>query len=321
MKTFRRLTALKRKRRPIFLAAGFFDGVHVGHGKVIDRTIMAARRARGEAWVLSFDTHPLNVLDPEHAPRLLTSKAHKLRLLGRLNVDGCILLPFTRKLAGTDPETFVRRLVESCPALNMVVVGRNWRFGRRGTGDARLLARLGRTFGFSTTVVKPVMRRGKPVSSTRIRSVITRGRMAEAEEMLGRPVSLFGSVYRDRQLGRQLGFPTANLDFQNEVLPPSGVYAVHAMVRRRLFDGVLNLGVRPTFGRASGGLAAELHLLDVNMELYGRGIEVFFVKKLRNERAFASRRELKLTIARDVKRARNLFDKVDSRSALPGRPC
>ena len=316
MKTFRRLTALKGKHGPVFLAAGFFDGIHLGHRKVMDRTIAAARKACGEAWILSFDTHPLSVLDPGSAPKLLTSTAHKLRLLSRLDLDGCILLPFTRKLAETEPDAFVNRLAAACPALAKVVVGRDWRFGRHGGGDARLLARMGKSLGFTTMVVNPVVHDGKPVSSTRIRSLVMRGRLAQAAEMLGRPVGLFGTVYRDRQLGRRLGFPTANLDFHSEVLPPSGVYAVYALVGSGLFDGVLNLGVRPTFGRAPAALSAELHLLDVNMKLYGRKIEVFFVKKLRNERTFSSRRELRLTIARDVKRARNIFGKGDSREKL-----
>lgn len=316
MKTFRRLRALGGKHRSVFLAAGFFDGIHLGHRKVIDRTIAAAREAGGEAWILSFNTHPMSVLSPADAPKLLTSMEHKLRVLRRLDLEGCILLPFTRRLADMDPAEFVMELAGSCPTLEMVVVGRNWRFGRRGAGDARLLRRLGRDLGFATTVVAPVVRDGEPVSSTRIRSLIARGRLDQAARMLGRPVGIFGAVYRDRQLGRKLGFPTANLDSQSELLPPGGVYAVHALVGNRLFDGVLNLGTRPTFGRASTKLSAELHLLDVNMKLYGRKIEVFFAKRLRKERTFSSHEQLMATIARDTRHARRFFADGHSRERL-----
>lgn len=316
MRTFPRLTVLKTKRLPVFMAAGFFDGVHLGHRKVIERTISAARTRGGEAWILSFDKHPLAVLNPAKAPQLLTSTAHKLQLLARLDVDGCILLPFTRTLAATEPEVFINRLHRGCPTLSEIVVGRNWRFGKHGAGDAAMLRKLGKAVGFTTTVVDPVIRGGKPVSSTRIRDLLARGRLDKAAAMLGRPVGILGTVYRDRQLGRRLGFPTANLDPRSEVLPPHGVYAVLALVGETLFDGVLNLGTRPTFAGESPGTSAELHLLDVNKKLYGRDIEVFFIKRLRNERTFRSHAALKRTIAADVDHAREVLRRGASRQKL-----
>jgi len=310
MKVSDKLSSLHRKRRPIVLAAGFFDGVHLGHRRVLSKAVCMAAEKRGEAWVLTFSTHPLHVLRPHAAPSLLTSARHKLGLLATLGVDGCLTIPFTRELAELEPEDFVRQLRASMPTLTDILVGRNWRFGRAGRGNPASLSRMGRQMGFRLTVVRPVVRRGHVVSSTRIREALRRGRLGAASDLLGRPFSVLGRVRRGNTRGRKLGFPTANLDVQNEVLPPLGVYAVQAVLtggtaRRRstpdLLDGVCNLGLRPTFETAAQPAPLlELHLFDFDQPLYGREIEVFFLHKLRQEMKFASQGQLRRQIARDV---------------------
>lgn len=312
MKILTDLKLLKKESRPVILAAGFFDGVHRGHRKVIDRTIARAREVGGEAWALTFDAHPLTILRPESAPSLLTSNRHKLKLLGALDLDGCLLMPFTRELADLEPADFINRLRVCAPTLAEIVVGRNWQFGRKRKGDPILLSKLARKMNLKVTVVRPVLRKGEIISSTRIRVEIMAGNLKEAAVMLGRPFSVLGTVTRGKTLGRKLGFPTANLDPHNEVLPAFGVYAVHALVEESdFFDGVLNLGVRPTFGKGNNlKPTLELHLFDFDKELYGHDIEIFFVRKIRDERKFASQDELKKYIAGDVETASKLLGEI-----------
>lgn len=299
------MQALKRKRLPVALAAGFFDGLHRGHRRVLSATVARAAALGGRPWVLTFAQHPQRVLGSGDTPRLLTSNRHKLMLLEQLGIAGCILLPFTRRFAALDPASFVRDLRAAAPCLDVVLVGRNWRFGRAGAGDARLLRALGTELGFAVTVVSPVMRGGSPVSSTRVRAAVHAGDLAEARALLGRPFSILGTVKRGRGVGRRLGYPTANLDPHNEVLPPHGAYCVRAALGGQTFGGVLNCGVRPTFGRASGTRPTiELHLLDVDRDLYGQDIEVHFVEHIRKECRFADPDQLKRRIARDIETAR-----------------
>jgi riboflavin kinase/FMN adenylyltransferase len=297
-------------RKPLGLAAGFFDGLHRGHREVLRRTLAAARRAGGEAWVLTFDKHPLKVLDPARAPRLLTSTAHKIRLMEEMGLDGCLVVPFTLRLSRQTPEAFVEQLCRNAPTLKRVLVGDNWRFGLRGRGDAQLLQQLGKARGFGVSVVKPVVDRGVPVSSTRIRNAVERGRLDEAAALLGRRFSILGTVIRGRRLGRTLGYPTANLAPHNEVMPLPGVYAVKALVRGQELGGVLNFGFRPTFDRGAQRPVLELHLFDFGDNLYGKTVEVTFIKRLRGERRFRSAAELSMRIAADVRAARRCLAAV-----------
>jgi len=305
MRTVRDPCSLRRVRRPIVLAAGFFDGVHRGHQKVIRRALARAAALRGETWVLTFDTHPLKVLAPDRAPSLLTSTDHKVRLLAALGADGCLIIPFTRRLAREEPEAFVARLHACVPSLAEILVGGNWRFGHRGRGDARLLRALSRRAGFRARVVRAAVCDGEPVSSTRIRTEVRRGHLERAAAMTGRLFSILGTVVPGARWGRRLGYPTANLDPHGEILPPHGVYAVRARLPDgTLRDGVLNHGVRPTLRGPRAGAALELHLFNFAGNLYRRELEVTFVKKLRNERHFASVQALQRQIGRDVEQAR-----------------
>ncbi len=304
MKVFTKLERLKRRRRPILLAAGFFDGIHRGHAKVITRTIDRARELGGEAWVLTFDTHPLRVLNPEAAPLLLTANRHKLALLERTGVDGCLMLPFTRTQAAVEPRAFVTHLRECIPSLAELVVGRNWRFGHHGRGTPGLVSRMGRNTDLRVTVVAPVVYKAETISSTRIRAEILRGNLDEAAAMLGRRVSILGTVTTGRSVGRKLGFPTANLDPHNEVLPPHGVYAVRAVIKGRLRCGVMNFGLRPTLTDGHSIPTLELHVFDFSGDLYGKDIEVFFARFMREERKFDSLESMRRAIAEDIISAR-----------------
>jgi riboflavin kinase / FMN adenylyltransferase len=215
-------------------------------------------------------------------------------------------VPFTRSLAGLAPEDFLDLLRRSCPTLRHVFVGANWRFGQHGRGDTTMLKRWLQAHGIAVTAVPPVRWRRKPVSSTRVRAAIDAGDLTAAEAMLGRPFSILGTVTAGRRVGRQLGFPTANLVPENEVRPPVGVYAVRAIHAGQAYDGVLSYGFHPTVERAAEPIL-ELHLLDAACDLYGCKLEVFFVRRLRGERLFRSRRALIAAIRRDIRKARQVL--------------
>ena len=354
MKLGSKLACLRGQRRPVLLAAGFFDGVHRGHQAIIRKIVSSARREHGAAWVMTFDKHPLKVLHPEAAPRLLTSLPHKLRLLKALGVHGCIVIPFTRALAGREPKAFVAMLALAAPTLRQIVIGRNWTFGRQGRGTPFMLKALAPTYGFKVTIIPPVRWRGTVVSSTRIRAAVLAGRLAEAAGMLGRPFSLLGTVVPGRGLGRKLGIPTANLNPHNEALPPDGVYVVQARWDGFIHPGIVNLGVRPTIKRverealsvgrncglkikdccrsSSASLplrppascppldarrstlsvlppssVLELHIFNLRRNLYGKVIEVTFLKRLRRERVFPSLEALQRQILKDIERVKSWF--------------
>lgn len=289
---------------PLFLAAGFFDGVHRGHREVLQRTVLRARAAGGQAWAMTFDPHPLKVLDPCAAPLLLTSTRHKLELIQQLGIDGCLLIPFTRRFAGTTAGDFLDGLAANLPTLQRVLVGEDWRFGKAGRGDTSMLESWAASRGIVLERVAPVTFRHEPVSSTRIREAIARGQLRTAASLLGRPFSILGTVTHGNRIGRKLGFPTANIDPHNEVRPPVGVYAVQAIVGAAACPGIVNFGYHPTI-RAVNAPLVELHLLDTSPRLYGRRVEVFFMAGLRAERHFASTAELVRQIKRDVLIARH----------------
>ena len=305
MKTLHNLNQRHATRQPILMAIGFFDGVHRGHQNLIRRAVRASRQGLGETWIMTFDPHPRKVLSPASAPALLTSTSHKLRILESLGATGCVVTPFTTAYARQEPETFIASVIRSFPTLSRIIIGQNWTFGRHGRGNATLLKMLAGNYGFQVVTIPPVCWRGQPVSSTRIRSAVAGGRLADAARMLGRPFSILGTVIPGHQIGRTLGIPTANLDPHNEVHPPPGVYAVMAIINRKYYPGVVNLGTQPTIGRRRPKTPIlELHVLDLRRNLYGKDIEIIFLKRLRAERKFSSREALRAQIIRDINRAR-----------------
>lgn len=304
MRTVTRLDEFRSANRPVVLAAGAFDGVHLGHQAVIARAIGRARDAGGEAWVMTFDPHPLKILKPDAAPAMLTSTPHKLRILHNLGVDGCAVLPFTPAFAAIEPDGFLQHLQASAPTLAAVVVGQNWTFGRRAAGTTDMLRRFGETGGFAVDIVTGVTdANGDVISSTRVRRAVAGGRIADAAAMLGRPFSMYGTVIHGTQLGRKLGYPTANVDPHNEVRPPAGIYAVRVRVEDRIYGGAAFLTAHPD-PRKGPPDVVEVHLLDADLDLYDREIEVFFIRHLRDEWRFDSIEALKAQIALDCSAAR-----------------
>jgi len=291
-------------RGPVHLAIGVFDGVHPGHRAVIEAALADARADGGSAVVVTFDPHPQAVLRPDSAPRLLTSTAHKLRLIGALGVDHLLVLPFTQELASKEPDPFVRELRAAPDRLGGIIVGHEWSFGRGRSGNLDLLRRLGAELGFNVTGVPEVRAGGAPVSSTRIRTAIASGAIEEAAGLLGRRYSVLGRVAAGDGVARQLGFPTANLHTDREQFPPDGVYAARARIQGGDWLAVVNIGVRPTRAEAGRLRMLEAHLLDFSGNLYDQALEIEFTRLLREERTFPSLDALREQIARDVLDAR-----------------
>ena len=288
----------------VCLAIGVFDGVHLGHQRVISQARDDARTLNGSSVVLTFDPHPMRVLHPEKAPLLLTSTPHKLKLIEQLNVDACLLLTFDRQFAAQTPEQFLELACGKIDDLRMVCVGTRFRFGRNRTGDVRLMQQVGRSRGFDVHEIPSAELGGEAISSTAVRQHVLHGRLDRAAEMLGRPFSILGTVEKGDGRGRELGYPTANLDPHNEVMPPDGVYAVQVRTGTDVLGGLANLGLRPTFHEIRDDRTLEVHLLDFVGDLYGQDLEVLFLAKIRNEIKFPSAAALREQIASDVDAAR-----------------
>lgn len=290
---------------PAYLAIGVFDGVHLGHQAVIGRAVDDSRREPGAvAVVVTFDPHPVRVLRPDAAPRLLTSTRHKFQFFAALGATHCLVLPFDADFAATPPERFIGRLAEAGRPLREICVGFNWSFGRGRAGNLDALTRMGERWGFAVVGLPSVNVDGETVSSTLIRQAVESGDLTHAARLLGREFTVLGTVVRGQQLGRQLGFPTANLAAHNEQFPPDGVYAVEAAWAGRRLPGIVNLGYRPTVARPGGERLLELHLFDFAEDLYGQDVEVAFRAFLRPERKFANVDALREQIAQDAARAR-----------------
>jgi len=304
----RELSAWQNENAPLSAAMGFFDGVHLGHASVIGECMSHASAISGNGWVLTFDPHPLKVLKPALAPRMITGLRHKQRLFRELGVHGCMVLPFTQALAAMPPDQFVERVAGSAPPGSTFFVGGNWRFGKDRSGDAELFARLAGEKGCHVTIAVEAMDQDAMISSTRVRAAIESGDLDAASAMLGRPYSVEGSVVRGAARGRELGYPTANSATDSEALPPQGIYAAFAKVGDRVHDAVLSFGTRPTFEHDSEGAPViEVHLLDHSQDLYDLEMEIFFVSRIRDERAFENTEALTAEMGRDLDAARRIL--------------
>jgi riboflavin kinase / FMN adenylyltransferase len=285
---------------PVVLAAGVFDGLHLGHRAVIERAVVDARAVGGTPVVVTFDPHPATVLRPQSAPPLLTSTRHKLWLLADVGITHVLVEKFDTHFAATPPEQFIAGLAAACRPLREICVGEDWAFGKDRAGNLSLLAALGKKLGFDAVGLPPVMLDGKPVSSTAVRAAVEGGELATAARLLGREFSMLGTVIEGRRLGRTLGFPTANVRPESEQLPPNGVYAVRAVLDGESHAGIANVGVRPTIASDGVQRLVEVHLFDFAEDLYDRDIEVFFERFVRPEQKFPSLDALRTQIASDV---------------------
>ena len=301
------------------ITVGTFDGVHRGHLDVLMRLAARARATGRASLLLTFDPHPLELLDPERAPRLLTTREEKLAAIAATGVDYVAILPFTRALANHSPEEFVDVVLRGRFRMAELLIGHDHGFGRGRAGDVDTLRTLAAVRGFTVDVVPPVETiEGEPVSSTRIRQAVAAGDLAVAEAGLGRRYSVTGVVVAGDARGRGLGFPTLNVvpASPRKLLPPDGVYAVVVDTPRGRFGGMMNLGGRPTFGDARR--AVEAHLFDAAGDFYGDVVQVGFVDRLRDTRRFAGPDELMRQLAADEEGARRALTLLAESGNLKG---
>ncbi len=315
MNLLRNISDLKTLKSPLHLAIGVFDGVHLGHKAVIDPVLASCREQGGDAVVVTFDPHPAKILSNREMPLLLTSTFHKVRIFAeRLGVRNVLVVEFDEEFAAQTGEEFIKLLIAASPAgeIARISVGKGWQFGKGRDGNLALLEDLGRKHNFEVLGAETVQFEGINVSSTRIRDAIAGGDFELAGHFLGREYSVLGTVIEGKKMGREFGFPTANLDIHSEQLPPNGVYAIRATGAGDSWNGVANLGFRPTLEGVKNDLLLEVHLFGLEHEIYGEELEVEFVSYLRGEEKFDGVEALKEQIAKDIERGRGVFQSVQS---------
>ncbi len=294
---------LKNKYKNIVVGLGNFDGMHIGHQKLISWLVELAKEVGGTPAVFTFDPHPLAVLKPGKSPLFLLSQESKQKMMAGMGVEILLLVPFNLEFAGMAPEDFIKTVLHEELEAKGVVVGYNNTFGHQGRGTPALLEKLSSNYGYKVRVVPPVMIDGKAVSSTRIRNLLAKGKVAEAAGLLGYYPFVEGQVVAGEQRGRALGFPTANLDIDQTLLvPANGVYSVKVRIDGDIYLGVANIGVKPTFQGKMRNI--EVHLLDFYQNLYGNLIKVSFIRRLRGEKRFETPSDLIKQIQQDIIDAR-----------------
>jgi riboflavin kinase/FMN adenylyltransferase len=277
--------------------------------KIIDRVRRRAGERAGTPAAMTLDPHPPRVLRPDKAPPLLMTTAQKLEALGRAGMQGVAVVRFTRELSLWDPETFVRTVLVEWLHVAEVWVGANFLFGHDRAGTFSVLRTLGARYGFRAEKIDPVRYKDFVVSSTRIRRLVQEGRVDEAGALLGHHYFVDGEIMRGAGRGRTIGFPTANLETVNDLVPPSGVYATTIAIDGLVLPAITNIGVRPTFGDTDRTMV-ETHVFDFDRDLYGQTLRLSFVQRLRDERAFPDVDALKAQIEADCRSARRLFGRI-----------
>ncbi len=291
------------------LALGNFDGLHRGHMKIIDRVRRRAGERGGTPVAMTFDPHPPRVLRPDKAPPLLMTTAQRLEALERAGMHGVVVVRFSPELSRWAPDEFARQVLVEWLHVSEVWVGANFLFGRERSGNFSLLRVLGARYGFRAEKIDPVRYKDFVVSSTRIRRLVAEGRVDEAGALLGHPYFVDGEVVRGDGRGRAIGFPTANLTIDNDLLPPRGVYATLAVIDGTSLPSVTNIGIRPTFGGGERD-TVETHVLAEDRDLYGARVRLAFVQRLRDERPFPDAGALREQIDADCRQASRLFRRI-----------
>jgi riboflavin kinase/FMN adenylyltransferase len=290
------------------IALGNFDGLHRGHLKIIERVKRGAAEHGGTPMAMTFDPHPPRIVRPDKAPPLLMTKAQRIEALHRAGVHCVAVVRFTKELSQWDADTFVRKVLVDWLRVSEVWVGANFLFGHERSGTFSVLRGLGQSYGFRADKIDPVRYKDFVVSSTRIRRLVSEARMDEAAALLGRAYYVDGTIVEGRRRGRELGFPTANLETENELVPPNGVYATIMTIDGVVHGGVTNIGMRPTFGETTPTI--ETHVLDYSGDLYGHTVRLAFVQRLRDERRFEDVDALRAQIDADKRRAERLFTRL-----------
>ncbi|MGC2237224.1 MAG: bifunctional riboflavin kinase/FAD synthetase [Pyrinomonadaceae bacterium] len=301
--------------RPTVLTLGVFDGLHLGHQRIMQTVVERAKAANAVPTVLTFDPHPRAVLHPESAPPLLQTLDQRLAALEVLGIEQTILIRFNREFAAIDAETFLRDVVYERLQAREVYLGRGFAFGKNRAGNIELLRKMSRELGFFADEVPEIQLRGIRISSSKIREFLKIGKINSARRMLGRPYGVEGKIIHGARRGRTIGFPTANLHPNNRVIPKFGVYATATLINDAWRRGITNVGVRPTFEKESEP-SIETYIFDFDGDLYGDVLRVRFLHRIRDEKKFRGIDELRAQIERDTSRALNYFSRQGVKNSL-----
>ncbi len=305
MKTLYSLKGLKSMTAPSVVTVGVFDGVHIGHKKILTQLLRDAKADKLKPVVITFDPHPAKLLKQRGRVLMLSSLQHRLRLLEELGVELCVVVDFNRKFIEKDAETFLRDLLVNKLNMKKLVIGDKFSFGRERLRNAASLRSMSKRLGFQVRIIRSKRYQSVAISSSVIRHLIEKGKLNIASRLLARPVSVLGTVIHGRKRGRIIGFKTANIDPHHEAIPPSGVYAVYSRIGKLIYKSVLNIGTRPTFNEKDPSI--EVHIFDINRDLYGKDIEVSFVRRIRSEKRFRDEEALRAQIIKDSIVAKNLL--------------
>jgi riboflavin kinase/FMN adenylyltransferase len=292
MKVIRGINKIRRFRKPV-VALGVFDGVHLGHRRILREAVSKAKSIKGASVVLTFWPHP-------QREESLYSLEHRLRLIGELGIDVCIVINFNKRFAKIPAEDFIKNILAKRIGVRYIYVGKNFRFGRNAQGGVKTLKKASKIYNFRLKVFSVVSINNKPISSTLIRALIKNGDLTGAQKLLGRPVSILGTVIKGISLGRKLGFPTANIDPHHEVIPPHGVYAVKIIFDGKQYRGACYIGFKPTFLNKKAK-TIEVYIFNFERNIYGKSLELQFCKKIRDEKKFKSVQDLTKQIKKDLK--------------------
>jgi len=311
MKIFNKIVNLSADFPGITVALGTFDGIHMGHQKVISRAVDLAKQINGTSVVFTFSNHPLSIVAPQRCPLQLVTEDDKADLLKELGVDVLLTIPFTMDFLQLSALQFIHLIMDNLNPKE-IVVGPNYFFGYNRSGTPEFLQQSGIKYGFNVEIQPTVYVNDKIVSSTSIRQMILSGDIDQAAQLLGRPVKVSGTVIHGAKRGRELGYPTINLQFSKQlILPVDGVYAVSLTIKNIHYNGVANIGNNPTFNEIERRL--EVHILDYSGDLYGQPVTVIFLKHIRGQITFSSSTELKWQICEDIKAAQLYFPLVNSK--------
>jgi len=308
MEIIRGLEALKESYPNTVMTIGNFDGLHLGHQKILLTVIRKSEEMRGTSMVVTFDPHPMKVLAPEREIKLLTTPKERERLLEAMRIKVLLCINFNKEFSYLPPDDFIEDVLVKKIEAKAVIVGQNYAFGKDRKGTTELLRRRGRKYGFSVNVVRNAQVNGEVVSSSKIRSLLLKGHVFEASTFLGRAYPIEGNVIRGAGRGEKLlHVPTANITTPNELVPKEGVYAVRIGFRGKFFDGVANIGKKPTFGDAV--TSYEVHIFNFSGNLLGEHLRIYFVDWIRSERSFPDALSLEKQIRHDIEHAREILSK------------
>jgi riboflavin kinase/FMN adenylyltransferase len=291
--------------KPSAVTVGIFDGVHIGHRRIIRKLVGEAASTDILPVIVTFQPHPLRVLKGNLGVAMLCSLQHRLRLLKTLGVKACVVMKFNKSFAKMKAKDFFKKILIDKLNMRILVIGKNFSFGREGLSGIKALKSLATSLNFTLKIVKPKRYHNRVISSSLIRHLIEDGRLNMASQLLGRPVSVLGTVVKGKGRGRIIGFKTANVDPHHEAIPPSGVYAAYCRIGKYIYRSVLNIGTRPTFGEKEPTI--EAHVFGLSRNVYGENIEIYFKKRLRQERRFKNKEHLRRQILRDAAQAKKIL--------------